>query len=68
MEEALEQIIQTTNFWKCYIYIIKVPRASELIRKKKIACNLSIAIGQNVHVHSGHIYISFAFLSAFFRE
>ena len=41
----------------------KAPRASELTRKRKVACNPNL-----IRVHSGHIRVSSAFLSVFFKN
>ena len=60
MEKVLEQITETTS---CRSFL-GVPLASELTIKRKIACNLAL-IGQNVHVHSSHIHVSFAFCQLF---
>ena len=60
MEEALKHTAQTTSR-QSFMGVLQVPLASELTIKRKFACN-SALVGQNVHVHSDHIYI----LSAFF--
>ena len=65
MEEALEQTAQTTSR-RSLLGVLKVPLASELTRKRKFACNPAL-VGQNVHVHSGHIHVSFAFCQLFLR-
>ena len=57
MEEALDQTAQITSrrsFWG----VLKVPLASELTIKRKFSCDPAF-VGQNVHVHSGHIHVSF---------
>ena len=64
MEEALEQTAQITSR-RSLLGVLKVPLASELTRKRKFACNPAL-VGQNVHVHSGHIHVSFAFFVSFF--
>ena len=53
MEEALEETAQTTSR-RSFLGVLKVPLATELIIKRKIACNP----GQNLHVHFGHIHVS----------
>ena len=60
MKEALEQTgaAQTTSH-RSFLGVLKIPLASELIIKRKIACNPAL-VDQNVHVHSGHIHVSFA--------
>ena len=51
---------------RSFLGVLKVPLASELTIKRVIACNPAL-IGQNVHVHSGHIHVSFAFCQLFLR-
>ena len=46
--------------------VLKVPLASELTIKRKFTCNPAL-VGQNVHVHSDHIHVSFAFCQLFLR-
>ena len=58
MEEALEQTAQTTSR-RSFLGVLKVPLASEL---KIIFMYSPTLIDQNVHIHSGHIHVSFAFL------
>lgn len=60
MEEALEQTAQTTSRHS-FLEVLKVPLASEL---RKFSRNPTL-VGQNVHVHSGHIHVSFAFCQLF---
>ena len=48
MEVALEQTTQTTSH-QSLLGVLKVPLASELIIKRKFACNPAL-VGQNVHV------------------
>ena len=64
MKEALEQTAQITSC-RSFLGVLKVSLASELTIKRKFACNLAL-VGQNVHVHSGHIHVSFAFCQLFF--
>ena len=54
MEEALKQTAQITSR-RSFLGVLKVSLASELTIKRKFACNPAL-IGQNVHVHSGHIH------------
>ena len=61
MKEALEQTAQTTSR-RYFLVVLKVPLASKLTMKRKVACDPSL-VRQNVHVHSGIICI----LSPFFR-
>ena len=65
MEEALEQTAQTTSR-RSLLGVLKVPLASELTIKRKFTCSPAL-IGQNVHVHSDHIHVSFAFYQLFLR-
>ena len=58
MEEAA-----IDHFWD---RVLKVPLASELIIKRKFLCIPALVV-QNVYVHSGHIYVSFAFCQLFLR-
>ena len=51
---------------RSFLGVLKVSLASELTIKRKFACNLAL-VGQNVHVHSGHIHVSFAFCQLFLR-
>ena len=61
MEEAREQTTQKTNR-RSFLGVLKVPLASEHTIKRKFSCSPGPAFfGQNVHVHSGHIHVSFAF-------
>ena len=45
-----------------FLEVLKIPLASELTIKRKIACNPAL-VDQNVRIHSGHIHVSFAFFS-----
>ena len=65
MHEAHEQAAQTAgrqSFWG----VLKLALASELIIRRKISRDPAL-VCQNVHVHSGHIYVSFAFCQLFLR-
>ena len=68
MEEALEQIAQTTSY-QSFLGVLKVPLyiASELTIKRK---HNPALVGQNVRVHSGHIILVsiLHFVSFFFRN
>ena len=66
MEEALEQTAQITRY-RSFLGVLKVPVVSELTIKRKFACNPAL-IGQNIHVYSDHIHVSFAFVSFFFEN
>ena len=59
MEEALEQTAQITSR-RSFLGVLKIPLASELTIKRKISCNPTL-VEQNVHVHSDHSHIPFAF-------
>ena len=59
----LEQTAETISRQSyAFLGVLKISLASELTiaRKRKFACNPAL-VGQNVHVHSGHIHVSFAF-------
>ena len=62
MEKALEQTAQTTTLRLSLLEVLKI---LEPYSKLKFACNPPV--GHNVRVHSGHIHVSFALLSAFLR-
>ena len=52
------QMTSCRSFWG----VLNVPLASELTIKRKFSCDPAL-IGQNVHVHSGHIRVSLHFVS-----
>ena len=58
MEEAPEQTAQITSH-QSLLGVLKHPLASELTKFSRDPA----LVGQNVHVHSGHIHVSFAFFS-----
>ena len=66
MEEVLQQIAQTTSC-QSFLGVPKVPLAPELTIKRKIVCNRAL-VGQNLHVHSGHLHVSFAFCQLFLKN
>ena len=59
MEEVLEQTAQISSR-QSFLGVLKLPLASKLAIKRKFSCDPAL-VGQNVHAHSGHIHISFAF-------
>ena len=57
MEEALEQTASRRSF---IFGSAKSSFSRRTYNEGKFACNPAL-IGQNVHVHSSHIHVSFAF-------
>ena len=53
---AFEQTAQITSH-QSFLGMLNVPLASQLIIKRDFSCSPTL-IGQNVHVHFGHIHVS----------